>query len=220
MTTATIENEKTVEDQIIAGGDEIEAQDTVSQADVKDMLGACRPEHLAAVLDGPKADADLRQQGLAVASLRRAVSRLQTDIQQRIQNAEFNGRELIRRRDIECEQLRSEYDSCLDKGDAVGADEKLKAIREARSNLVNVARNIEASNVEAGDLAERQEKLMLEALGLLKTTASLLKFSTALHGVAGQVLARSGEGIGRDLRKLDRVISDAQKDAEAILSEE
>jgi len=219
MTTATIENEKTVEDQIIAGGDEIEAQDTVSQADVKDMLGACRPEHLAAVLDGPKADADLRQQGLAVASLRRAVSRLQTDIQQRIQNAEFNGRELIRRRDIECEQLRSEYDSCLDKGDAVGADEKLKAIREARSNLVNVARNIEASNVEAGDLAERQEKLMLEALGLLKTTASLLKFSTALHGVAGQVLARSGEGIGRDLRKLDRVISDAQKDAAQILSE-
>ena len=219
MTTATIENEKTVEDQIIAGGDEIEAQDTVSQADVKDMLGACRPEHLAAVLDGPKADADLRQQGLAVASLRRAVSRLQTDIQQRIQNAEFNGRELIRRRDIECEQLRSEYDSCLDKGDAVGADEKLKAIREARSNLVNVARNIEASNVEAGDLAERQEKLMLEALGLLKSTASLLKFSTALHGVAGQVLARSGEGIGRDLRKLDRVISDAQKDAAQILSE-
>jgi len=220
MTTATATAEqKTVTDKIVDAGDEIESQDVVTQAYVKDMLAACQPEHLAAILDGPKADADLRQQGLAVAELRRAVGRLQRDITERIQNCEFNGAELRRRRDIECEQLRSEYDSCLDKGDAVGADEKLKAIREARSNLVNVARNIEASNVEAGDLAERQEKLMLEALGLLKSTASLLKFSTALHGVAGQVLARSGEGIGRDLRKLDRVIRDAQKDAAQILSE-
>lgn len=216
MTTTA---EQTITDRIIAAGDEIENRDVVSLADVKDMLQHVLPDHLASVLDGPQSDADLRQQALAIASLRRRARRLQSDIEERIRNAEFNGRELRRRRDIECAELREQYDQRLDVGDAIGADKKLEQIRQARADLVNIAKNIEAADTDVAELAERQEAVRLEALQLWQVTLHLFRFAEALHGGVSQVNGDVGQTAAGSLRKLDRVIQEAQKDAAAILSE-
>ena len=213
MATGTIE--QSVTDKIV----EVELDQDAALADVRDMLQHVQPDHLASVLDGPREAADLQEQALAVASLRRQVRRLHADIQQRIQNAEFNGRELIRRRDSVCVELRDEYDACLDKGDAIGADKKLEQIRQARADLVSVAKNIEASATDAGDLAERQEAVRLEALQLWQVTLHLFKFAEGLHGATSQVNGEAGQTAASSLQKLDAVLKEAQRDANEILSE-
>ena len=195
----------------------INEESTTDQA--RDILSWVRPETLSAVLDGPSSGSDLRQQAVVVAGLKRQTAQLMADIEARIASHEHNLKELRRRRDQDVARLRGEYDCCLDKGDAVGADAKLDSIRQAHAELANLARNSMNAEADCQDLAERQTALRLECLRMVAVTRDLAAFADALHKSTCGVHSAASDSAQHHLWQLDRTIGEAKKDAEAILAE-
>jgi len=196
---------------------EITETPTTTAERLRDLLHWVQPEHRR-ILNVDE-NSNLKLVGLAADALKDKLTRLRKDVEQRRDNFEINLQQLRRRRDIEAERLRGEYDSCIDRGDSVGADEAMEKLAACRKDLVSAARNVADCEADLSDLDERQRELGKDAAEFLQRMDSVVVVAQALRQVAGGLLSLSGEGIASDIRKIESTITKLKKDAEGILAE-
>jgi len=162
---------------------------------------------------------DLGKQHERLQNFHNRLKILQRDIQQERDRHEYNLRELAGGRDRKIKQLCEQYYSYLEKGDKENADACLGKIRAERQGLEKLCREIMTTDSNDSELAERAEKLRLEAQGLHKTALRNFKMAEKDMKFSSGLMSLSGEGLSRDLNKLQENLKNSQKTANSILSE-
>jgi len=175
------------------------------------------PETVMEVESGLEASQDLKVQSEQIDRLDAKIHELQKLTGIRISNFETNLRQLKRNRDERVNELRQGYDACLNKGDAKGAGDCIKQIAAVRKDLENLARQVLDSDIDTADLKQKSNELRLEAIALYQNCLANFKESQKQMIRASGFVGRASLDV--DIMKMDTVIAESKKAAQAILDE-
>lgn len=179
---------------------------------VKDSKTKTKKEQPAAEIEtGLDETEDLSQEREQIEKLKARVGRLQKTVQQRRDNFQLNLRQLRQNRDEKIVELRSKYDDCIDRGDAVGADKIMAELRKVRKELVNLAHNVSDLAADLSDLEKSQETLRIETMRLSSMCGRNLIAAKNLSDQAVSLMGTATNGIDRDLREISRTIEESKK---------
>jgi len=162
---------------------------------------------------------DLKKEEEQITELANNISQLIEDIQQRHNNLKLNLNRLKEQRDERLSELRKQYDSCIGKGDSVGADKVLKEIRNVHKQLESLARNVVDSESDFSDLLSRKDELHLKAGQLYKIRLANFELARKLMVQVTRLFPQVSSIAGSLLRDVEKVAESNKKIARQILSE-